>query len=1316
MAATGPHRSNAKGKRAKVFVGAAWLVCIAAAASLLWFLGSDRFQDLARVALTSRLEAATGLTCRIDRFHLNVFRGNFSVEGLTLLPKPGTSDGMRVAVEKAAGSFGLPSPWRLRVPLAVLELTRPRIEIAGAQRVSSSSRPGQPSDIVRTSLEFAIGRLTVRQGSIQWQDRTIPFDLSLRDVASEIHYRSFPASYRIRLSYSDSRLVWQGRNLGHRLNASAVLSKDGIEFDSLDIGRGTSAISASGLMSNWQAPRLTLKVTGTVSVGKDLSVFSPIAAESEGNLRFNADLRWDSSGLFAAGRSTSQSVRCRGTTFTDLRGAFAITQTVLSLRDVVAGIGRGTVHAAGDIQLESATTVPDRMEISIDGVALVNVARILKVPEIDVQNSVDARGSVSWLHGDQDLQAAADVDLHAAPEALPGQGTVLQGKFTVRYANQNVDLPLVDLQSPHTTIQWTRVADRRVKLRVSTDLISEPLDLLSRFSSDIRSLKEKSPDLMTASGSYRLAGDVEAETLSPVSYSGEVSIDRGHWRSFSFDHVNAAVSWAGPHIELHSLSARKGPERVQGDLSIDLAARDGESPTVGFVGTLAGISLAGLRDLGVATDYQISGTLGGSGSIHVAHGVWRGEGRIDVENGSCNGEVFDSARGTVRADDRLLRLNDARIRRGTAEVDLNGEIELVGDRPIKVSAQLAALPLSELQALTGKKLDIEGSLAGSGEIRGTVAKPAFSGNVVLDGLRYQTWDLGRGKGTLSFENSAIQGTVAIKSDLGSFEIQGNISMAPGNPGKALLRFENWNARKILVGQIPSFLRDVSTTLQGNVEVQGRFAEPRTITARGQIEGGSFKVQDYELHNSGAIRFTIAESRLRVEQATMVGEGTDLELSGTIPLDGSPALDLGLNGPLNLVILQIPERRIRVSGLARLNVKATGSLQNAQVVGQAALESAKVASPDFPFQLSSLQGNIFFSRDLIRLERVQGNAAAGTLEVSGILEPRNGTLANAELKISVHRARLPYPADFRSIVDAELVLRGSPGSQLLSGEINVIRGEYLRDLNIFGLMAGKGTTTVGPQVTDPLLMGLRLDLAIHSDNGLLVDNALTRLSAGMRLHIRGSPAYPSLTGHIEASEGSIFFRGNKFDIINATADLVDPNRINPVLDVRAEANVGTYQLMLNANGSLDHLNVNVTSDPPLSTADIVSLLATGKSTTPTSGLETSRYQSEVTGVSAASILSESLTGVIGKRVERIFGLQSFRVDPFLAGAENDPTARVTISERLSKDLTVTFSRNLSTSEEQIVMIEYEISRDLSVVATRDELGQFGLDFRFRRRYR
>jgi translocation and assembly module TamB len=225
---------------------------------------------------------------------------------------------------------------------------------------------------------------------------------------------------------------------------------------------------------------------------------------------------------------------------------------------------------------------------------------------------------------------------------------------------------------------------------------------------------------------------------------------------------------------------------------------------------------------------------------------------------------------------------------------------------------------------------------------------------------------------------------------------------------------------------------------------------------------------------------------------------------------------------------------------------------------------------------------------------------------------------------------------------------------------------------------------------------------------------------MRLTLRGTIAEPYVTGRVTASEGSIFFRGNRFDIINGSVDFIDRNRINPVLNVRAEADVRSYRVRLDVSGDMDHLHssgLTVSSDPPLSQVDILSLLIMGKSgDTGATGMENPRRQAEMTGLSAASIISEEMTGAVGKRVERIFGLSTFRVDPFLAGAENDPTARLTIAQRPFKDLQVTFSRNLSTNQEQIVLIEYDVNRNLTIVATRDEQGKYGIDFRFRKRIR
>ena len=83
-----------------------------------------------------------------------------------------------------------------------------------------------------------------------------------------------------------------------------------------------------------------------------------------------------------------------------------------------------------------------------------------------------------------------------------------------------------------------------------------------------------------------------------------------------------------------------------------------------------------------------------------------------------------------------------------------------------------------------------------------------------------------------------------------------------------------------------------------------------------------------------------------------------------------------------------------------------------------------------------------------------------------------------------------------------------------------------------------------------------------------------------------------------------------------------------------------------------------------------------------------------------------------------GLDWIRVDPVFEGATNNPAVRVTLSQQVSKDLSVTYSQDLATSQQSIIMIEYFLNKNLSIVASREESNEtsaLGLDVKFRKRF-
>jgi autotransporter translocation and assembly factor TamB len=1292
-------------------LGIAFIVLLAGACLAAWYLNTGAFQETARSMLISRIEKATGMRARIDRAAFDIFRGRFEIDGLELTPPASASGLSTLRAEKIRAALSVSSFWRLRVRLDELYILRPQVELVAGG--GSGWNPEETLKTVKLSLRLEAAKVLVSEGRFRINEYTAPFHLQLEDLDCEIRYSDRLPSYRIRLDYKRSRIYYRRRDIVHDLAAQADLSAQGIEIESFDFRHGRSRLQGHASVRGWNAPVLLVHAAGTVGA-EDLVLAHPSLKEGDGTIQIETDLRRDAKGIHAEGRFSASRGGYRRMNFRDLSGDYEIAEDVLHFREVTGRIGKGRFRVRGDIQLREKSPSGHRVDIEATGVPLLEAGRVLHLPLNSFENAVDATAALQWNRGEEDFRADCNVTLHGLPDSpeTAARGTLLGGKaqFTV-WGNGAVHLASANLSSLRTTVQAHGGQASVFHVQLSTTRAAEPLNLLARFSPGVADLLTRQADLRDIEGSYELGGEVRIPSPAGVEYHGSFSVQNGRWRSYKLDSMSALASLDSGGLRLRSLSAQLGPQTVEGELDLRFAEA-GQLTDFRFLGALRNIALDSLKHLGVDAP-GISGTLNGSGSIRYARGAWEGRGDVVVREGRFRGERFDVVQARLRVEDGRLHLTDAEVIRDAARLSARGYMDLQSKR-LDMTAALEGLSLEQIPAVRERGLPIQGRFQARGKIGGTLGNPSFTGTFDLDSLRYSSWNLGRGKGSVEFERGVLRGRAGIQSKFGSLNVEANISADAGFPGKAALEFENLDLQRIFTGRTPFYLEELSSALKGRLEAEGKFDNPAALKMRGELDGARFKILDYELHNAERIQFTVQNRTFRAENVRFVGEGTQLALSGTVPLDESARLDLNLTGTLNLRLLEGLEKKLRTIGTADLDIRASGARKNPQFIGRVRLRDAGFEHQDLAFRLSALQGDIVFSRNLIRLENVRGAAANGTLELSGVLEHENAVLRSINVGVSARNARVLYPRDFRSVVNAELRLSGNRELQILSGDVEVLRSEYVRSFNLLGPLGGRGVVPSGPLTANPALMGLRLNIELRSDNGLVIDNELAKLRAGLRLSLRGTPAYPSLTGRVEVGEGAIFFRGNRFEITRATADFVDRNRINPVLEIRAEADVKSYRLILDVVGDLDHLNMNITSDPPMSTVDILTLLTTGFEREAVA--ETARSQSQMVGMTAASVLSENLTGAIGKRVERVFGLESFRVDPFIAGVESDPTARVTISERLSKDLVVTYSRSLTTSQDQIVVIEYAIGRDVSIVATRDENGKYGLDFRIRKRFR
>jgi hypothetical protein len=106
-------------------------------------------------------------------------------------------------------------------------------------------------------------------------------------------------------------------------------------------------------------------------------------------------------------------------------------------------------------------------------------------------------------------------------------------------------------------------------------------------------------------------------------------------------------------------------------------------------------------------------------------------------------------------------------------------------------------------------------------------------------------------------------------------------------------------------------------------------------------------------------------------------------------------------------------------------------------------------------------------------------------------------------------------------------------------------------------------------------------------------------------------------------------------------------------------------------------------------------------------------------------ARELTSVVSSEVDRVaqqtFGVDTFQITPSLSDATQQsarfvPGARLTIGKRLSERAYLTYSRSLSsTTRDQIILLEYDQSDRFSWILSRNEDGTYAVDFRVRRTF-
>src|SRR5262249_34838421 len=186
---------------------------------------------------------------------------------------------------------------------------------------------------------------------------------------------------------------------------------------------------------------------------------------------------------------------------------------------------------------------------------------------------------------------------------------------------------------------------------------------------------------------------------------------------------------------------------------------------------------------------------------------------------------------------------------------------------------------------------------------------------------------------------------------------------------------------------------------------------------------------------------------------------------------------------------------------------------------------------------------------------------------------------------------------RSVVDADLSLRGSYQAPTLGGTVTVKSAIWNRRVgtpgSIFDLFSRRGAAAPAGSLEPAPAVPLKFDVQLLVPSTLRVENTPGRLVATADLTLRGTYDRPIVIGHADIERGDITFEGRRYRITHGTADFANTARIEPFFDVEAETDVRvpgqTYRVTVAFAGTSDQLRPTISSDPPLPTADALALL-------------------------------------------------------------------------------------------------------------------------------
>ncbi len=1297
-------------------------------------VGSGMANPLLRRLLIQRMETLTGAKVEIRTVAVGWFSLDATVNGLIIHGTEPKDTEPLASVEQAKIGLRIDSFWGRRVSLRELILQSPRIHLRveknGTNNLPTLKRTTKSNEPLQdTLLKLHVGHLQIDDGWILYNNvkslvavegADLRLDIALGGTTEKPLYLGL--------------LNWDSVEFGRRrdvpvpanLSAKFSLSNQGLTIEQgiLDVGRSHLDLQAS--MPDLEALAFTYRYRAWLDL-LDLREAFRTPEVPLGRI----DLRGE--GAIGGGKITGKGSFAGDNVtlgFTDFHSANLISRSSYTLDEKGVTLPDFAGYALGG-------SVKGRITMKYEGLQFRAETRLQDVRLSQVTPAIDHEGfPIDALHWDSVLTADTvetwhenfrDFDITAAlrldePDELKEGHIPLSGDWKIRYRDNSsrLEIQQLDFETPTSrgTISGV-LAPKNTALDVHLEVGS--LENWSDFIHAISGDKPGTPEAQQRYvGSLQWDGTITGASGGPT-FSGHFRGENFQYSDVKLDALDGDLSYSPTGLKITRGHATRGLMKagIDGELELhdwEFAPDSHWSSEI----NLEQVPLEGLEQLG-GWNYPLHGLL--TGQFH-GQGT-RAEpaltGNFDLAQGEAYTVPFNRLRGQLNLRPDEVRLSNAELRFFEPGTEKSGAGIVTGnvayqfaDKSLNMDLVGASLPLENFRRVKAAGLPIGGQMTFRLKSSGPVARPIAEGTFRLVDLRIATEVIGSLDGELRSDGN--QASFKIKSAMSTGAISGGVTLGLKDPMPVdgNVSIQNISLDPYLLSALHLEKFAGHGTADGDITVKGELQHPEYIVVDGNFTRLVLTYENVQLENSGPIHLTSTRDSLKILSATLQGANTNLDLSGSVQFTGRRTLAMKLNGSVDLRLFSAYIPGVDVSGHVEMNASVDGPLDRPRIIGQMKLENASLRSSDFPTGLSNVQGNLVFDANRLFFENVTGEAGGGTLTLGGSVNYSERPL-RYDISARTDRLRIRYPEGLSWLMGGQLRLSGTMDGGLLSGKVVVQRVTLNGGLESAGSLVSSGDSSTSSGSS--FLRNLQFDVEAGSTPDARMEWPGAMLEAEAKLRVRGTAEHPIMLGHIHVLSGDLYFRDNHYHVTRGDLNFANPFRLDPTINVEATTNIQQYEITLNFTGQSSKLSLSYRSDPPLPASDIVTLLAVGQTGSESTLRTGSGTQTGASGASA--LLSEAISSQLGGRVERLFGITRFRVDPGLAGigttsSNQNAGARITVEQQVTPNLSIMYVSNVSSTQEQVIQVEYNVTRNISVVALRDQNGTFGVDIKFKKR--